>query len=105
MNCAQLIYRGKLSLNFDIPFLDTLFYLHVSHLYTSTLFHVFSCGSACGSICGSAYGSICISGRGSSCGSSCGFARASTRSCLCRCFFASSYTSLCTSYGGLGREV
>ncbi len=97
MNSAQLIYRGKLRLSFDIPFLDTPFYLHASHLYTSTLFHVFSCGSA--------RGSICVSGRGSGCGSSCGSARASTRSCLCPCLLASSYASLCTSYGGLGREV
>ena len=46
MNSAQLIYRGKLRLSFDIPFLDTPFYLYASHLYTSTLFYVFSCGSA-----------------------------------------------------------
>ncbi len=97
MNSAQLIYRGKLRLSFDIPFLDTPFYLHASHLCTSTLFHAFSCGSARGS----ARGSTCVSGRGPGCGS----ARASTRSYLCPCLLASSYASLCTSYGGLGREV
>ena len=40
MNSAQLIYRGKLRLSFDIPFLDTPSYLHASHLYTSTLFYI-----------------------------------------------------------------
>jgi len=66
MNSTQLIYRGKLRLSFDIPFLDTPFYLHASHLYTSTLFHAFSCGSAHGS----AYGFTYVSSRGSSYGSS-----------------------------------
>ena len=81
MNSAQLIYRGKLRLSFDIPFLDTPFYLHTSHFYASTLFYVFSCGSACGS------------------------ARASTCLCFCLCLLASSSASLCMSYGGLGIEV
>jgi hypothetical protein len=34
MNSAQLIYRGKLRLGFNIPLLDTPFYLNASHLYT-----------------------------------------------------------------------
>ena len=74
MNSAQLIYRGKLRLSFDIPFLDTTFYLHASHLCTSTLFYVSSCGSA----------------------------RGSTRLCPCLrpCLLASPYAFFCTSYGG-----
>jgi Fe-S-cluster containining protein len=54
MNSAQLIYRGKLRLSFDIPFLDTPFYLYASHLYNPTLFYISSCGSACCFACGSA---------------------------------------------------
>jgi hypothetical protein len=38
----RLIYRGKLRLSFDIPFLDTPFYLYASHLYTISLILVVS---------------------------------------------------------------
>jgi hypothetical protein len=71
MNSAQFIYRGKLRLSFDIPFLDTPFYLYASHLYTSPLLHISTCGYTRGSTCGSACGSAHGSARGS--------ARASTR--------------------------
>ena len=57
MNSAQLIYRGKLRLSFDIPFLDTPFYLYASHLYVS------ACGSAHGSTRGSTRVSARISTR------------------------------------------
>jgi hypothetical protein len=63
MNSAQLIYRGKLRLSFDIPFLDTPFYLYASHLYTSPLLHISTCGSTRGSTCGSARGSARASTR------------------------------------------
>ena len=42
MNSAQLIYRGKLRLSFNIPFLDTPFYL-------SPLLHIPTRGSTRGS--------------------------------------------------------
>jgi len=63
MNSAQLIYRGKLRLSFDIPFLDTPFYLHASRLYSPTLFYVSSCRSAYCFAYGSARASTCVSAR------------------------------------------
>ena len=55
MNSALLIYRDKLRLSFDIPFLDTPFYLYTLHLYTPTLFYISSYGSARCFTCSSAH--------------------------------------------------
>jgi len=113
MNSARLIYKGKLRLSFDIPFLDTPSYLYALHLYTSTLFYVFSCDSGRGSTCVSGRVSDRVSGRVSACDSGRSSGRSSGRAsthlclcpCLCPCLLASSHASLCTSYRGLGREV
>ena len=87
MNSAQLIYRGKLRLSFNIPFLNTPFYLHTSHLniYLPLLVALLSStrGSARGSTYvsarGSTYASTCGSTHASTCGSTHAFTRVSTR--------------------------
>jgi hypothetical protein len=52
-----------LRLSFNIPFLDTPFYLYASHLYTSPLLHISTYGSTRGSTCGSARASTRVSAR------------------------------------------
>jgi hypothetical protein len=79
MNSAQLIYRGKLRLSFNIPFLDTSTPRTSARSSTRGSTRGSTCGSTCGSTRGSARNSTHVSARGSTCASTRGSTHASTR--------------------------